>query len=105
MLAHDRLREPDQYTPTPVFEVTNTMAKELEMNDNSTQDQDRQPQQLSGDKPNQHKLQGKALRVNENSVEDQGSARSRALPRRGSGGKQQKLQGKALQVNKNSAED
>jgi hypothetical protein len=49
----------------------NTMAKELEMNDNSTQDQDRQPQQLSGDRPNQHKLLGKALQVNENSVEDQ----------------------------------
>src|SRR5271156_2087247 len=44
MLARDWLREPD-HTPTPVFEVTNTMAKELEMNDNSTLDQDRQPQQ------------------------------------------------------------
>jgi hypothetical protein len=78
------------------------------MNDNSTQDQDRQPQQLSGDRPNQqHKLQGKALQVNENSVEDEVSARSPALLRRGSGGKRtrQKLQGKALQVNKNSAED
>jgi|HubBroStandDraft_2_1064218.scaffolds.fasta_scaffold54068_3 hypothetical protein len=77
------------------------------MNDNSTQDQDRQPQQLSGDRPNQHKLQGKALQVNENSVEDEASARSPALLRRGSGGKRtrQKLQGKALRVNKNSAED
>jgi hypothetical protein len=75
------------------------------MNDNSTQDQDRQPQQLSGDRPNQHKLQGKALQVNENSVEDEVSARSPALLRRGSGGKRQKLHGKALQVNKNSAED
>ncbi len=83
------------------------MAKELEMNDNSTQNQDRQPQQLSGDRPNQHKLLGKALQVNENSVEDQVSARSPMLLRRGSGGKRtrQKLQGKALQVNKNSAED
>jgi hypothetical protein len=81
------------------------MAKELETNDNSTQDQDRQPQQLSGNRLNQHKLQGKALRVNENSVQDQVSARSRALPRQGSGGKRQKLQGKALQVNKNSAEN
>jgi hypothetical protein len=99
------LREPHQYTIRLRSKGTNTMAKELEMNDNSTQDQDRQPQQLSGDRPNPHQLQGKALRVNENSVEDQVSARSRALPRRGSGGKQQKLQGKALQVNKNSAED
>jgi hypothetical protein len=41
------------------------------MNDNSTQDQDRQSQQLSGDRPNQHKPLGKALQVNENSVEDQ----------------------------------
>ena len=77
------------------------------MNDNSTQDQDRQSQQLSGDRPNQHKLLGKALQVNENSVEDQVSARSPALLRRGSGGKRtrQKLQGKALRVNKNSVED
>jgi hypothetical protein len=81
------------------------MAKELETNDNSPQDQDRQPQPLSGDKPHQHKLQGKALQVNENSAEDEVPARSLALPRRGSGGKRQKLQGKALQVNKNSAED
>jgi hypothetical protein len=81
--------------------------KKLEMSDNSTPDQDRQPQQLPGDKPNQHKFQGKALQVNENSVEDQVPARPPALPRRGSRGKrtQQKLQGKALQVNKNSAED
>ena len=102
------LRDPHQYTPTLYSKGTIRWPKRLEMNDNSTQDQDRQPQQLSGDRPNQqHKLQGKALQVNENSVEDEVSARSPALLRRGSGGKRtrQKLQGKALQVNKNSAED
>ena len=101
------LREPHQYMPTLYSKGTIRRPKRLEMNDNSTQDQDRQPQQLSGDRPNQHKLQGKALQVNENSVEDEVSARSPALLRRGSGGKRtrQKLQGKALQVNKNSAED
>jgi hypothetical protein len=99
------LREPRQYKPTLYSKGTNTMTKELETNDNTTKDQDRQPQQLSGNRPNQHKLQGKALRVNENSVQDQVSARSRALPRQGSGGKRQKLQGKALRVNKNSVED
>jgi hypothetical protein len=94
------LREPHQYMPTLYSKGTIRRPKRLEMNDNSTQDQDRQPQQL-------HKLQGKALQMNDNSVEDEVSARSPALLRRGSGGKRtrQKLQGKALQVNKNSAED
>jgi hypothetical protein len=83
------------------------MAKELDANDNTAQDQDRQPQQQSGDKRNPQKLEGKALQVNENSVGDQQRARSPALPQRGSGDKpnQQKLQGKALEVNENSVED
>ena len=51
------------------------MAKELDVNDNTAQDQDRQTQWRSGDKRNQQKLQGKAFEVNENSVEDQGPAR------------------------------
>ena len=78
------------------------MTKELEVNDNTAQDQERQPQQQSGGERNPQKLQGKALQVNENSVEDEVSARSPALLRRGSGGKRtrQKLQGKALRVNK-----
>ena len=59
------------------------MAKALEVNDNTAQNQERQPQQQSGDKRNQQKLQGKALQVNENSVEDQEPARSPAPPRRG----------------------
>jgi hypothetical protein len=66
-----------------------------------------QPQQQSGDKRKEQKLQGKALQVNENSVEDQEPARSPAPPLRGSGDKRnhQKFQGKALQVNENSVED
>jgi hypothetical protein len=51
------------------------MAKELDVNDNTAQVQDRQPQQQSVDKRNQQKLQGKALEVNGNSAEDQGPAR------------------------------
>jgi hypothetical protein len=82
------------------------MAKDLDVNDNTAQDQDRQPQQ-SGDKRNQQKLQGKAFQVNENSVGDQKAARSPAPPRRGSGDRrnEQKLQGKAFEVNENSVED
>jgi hypothetical protein len=41
------------------------------------------PQQRSGDLPKQHKVEGKALRVNENSVEDQEPARSSVSPRKG----------------------
>jgi hypothetical protein len=51
------------------------MAKELEVNDNTVQNQERQPPQQSGDKRNQQKLQGKALQVNENSLGDQKPAR------------------------------
>lgn len=46
------------------------MAKALEVNDYTAQNQQRQPQQPSGDKRNQQKLQGKAFHMNENSVED-----------------------------------
>ena len=56
------------------------MAKALEVNDNSAQNQKRQPQQPSGVT---QKLQGKAFQVNENSVEDQEPVRSPAPPRRG----------------------
>jgi hypothetical protein len=81
--------------------MEDAMAKALEMKDNRAQNQERQPQQQSGDKRNQQKLQGKALKLNENSVEDQEPARSPAPPQQQSGDKrnQQKLQGKALQVN------
>ena len=64
------------------------MAKALEVNENSAEDQE--PTRPSaphrhgaGDKRNRQKLQGKALQVNENSVEDQEPARSAAPPRRG----------------------
>ncbi len=59
------------------------MAKALEVNDNTAQNQERQPQQQSGDKRNQQKLQGKALQVNENSVEEPARSQSPAPPRRG----------------------
>ena len=53
----------------------NAMAKELEVNDNTVQNQERQPPQQSGDKRNQQKLQSKALQVNQNSLGDQKAAR------------------------------
>jgi hypothetical protein len=62
--------------------MEDAMAKALEVNDNTAQNQESQPKQ-SGDKPNNQKLQGKSLQVNENSVEDQEPARSPAPPRRG----------------------
>ena len=43
-------------------------AKALEVNDNTAQIQERRPQQQSGDKRDQQKLQGKSFQVNENSV-------------------------------------
>ena len=83
------------------------MSKEFEVNDNTPQDQERQPPQQSSDKRNQPNVQGKALQMNDNSAGGKEPARSPALARRGSGDKpnQQKLQGKALQVNENSVED
>jgi hypothetical protein len=50
--------------------MEDTMAKALEVNDKTAQNQERQPQQQSGDKPNQQKLQGKSFQVNVNSVEE-----------------------------------
>jgi hypothetical protein len=57
-------------SPTVSSKGTNAMTKELEVNDNTAQDQERQPQQRSGGKRNPQKLQGKAVQVNENSVGD-----------------------------------
>jgi len=59
------------------------MTKALDVYDNTAQNQERQPQQQSGDKRKEQKLQGNALEVNENSVEDEEPAQSRAPPRRG----------------------
>ena len=83
------------------------MAKLLEVNDNTPQDQQRQARQHSDHDRNRQKLEGKALQVNQNSIEDGKSAQSPASPRRGSRdtGDPQKLQGKSLQVNENSVED
>lgn len=50
--------------------MEDAMAKALEVNDKTAQNQERQPQQQSGDKPNQQKLTGKSFQVNENSVEE-----------------------------------
>ena len=63
--------------------MEDAMTKALETNDNTAQNQERQPLQQSGDKRNQQKLQGKAFQVNENSVEDQEPTRSPVPPRRG----------------------
>ncbi len=52
------------------------MAKALEVNDNTAPPRARQPRQPSGDERSQQKLQGKALQVNEDSVEDHEPART-----------------------------
>jgi hypothetical protein len=65
----------------------NAMAKVLEVNDHTPRDQERQPQQQSGDKCKQRDVQGKALQMNDNSVGGKEPARSPALPRQGSGEK------------------
>lgn len=49
--------------------MEDAMAKSLEVTDKTAQNE-RQPQQQSGDKPNQQKLRGKSFQVNENSVEE-----------------------------------
>ena len=58
------------------------MSKALEVNDNTAQTQKRQPKRQSDDKRNEQKLQGKALQVNENSVEDKEPAAGSPAPRR-----------------------
>ena len=80
--------------------------KELETNDNARGNQERPPQQKSGDKRKQGN-EGKALQMNDNSAGGKEPGRSQSLPRRGSGDKpnEQMLQGKAPQVNENSVED
>jgi hypothetical protein len=87
--------------------MENAMAKELEVNDNTAQDQERQPQRQSGDKRGRQNVEGKALKMNDNSVGGKKPARSASPPQRGPADKRnpEKLQGKALQVNDNSAED
>jgi hypothetical protein len=47
--------------------MEDVMTKALDVNDDPAQNQERQPRQ----QPGQQKLQGKALQINENSVEDQ----------------------------------
>jgi hypothetical protein len=84
----------------------NAMKKELETNDNAKGNQERPPQQPSGNKRKQRN-EGEALQMNDNSAGGKEPGRLQSLPRRGSGDKpnEQKLQGKALQVNENSVED
>jgi hypothetical protein len=84
----------------------NAMKKQLEANDKANGNQQRPPQQQSGDKRNRGN-EGEALQMNDNSAVGKEPGRSQSLPRRGSGDKpnEQKPQGKALQVNENSVED
>ncbi|CAN7707282.1 hypothetical protein LJR234_006070 [Mesorhizobium amorphae] len=77
------------------------------MNDDTKQNQGQQPQEQSGDKPRQHRIEGKALRVNENSVEDRDPPALPVSPKQRSGDlpKPHKVEGKALRVNENSVDD
>jgi hypothetical protein len=49
--------------------MEDAMAKALETNDNTAQNQERQPHQ-SADEPRPEKLEGESFQVNENSVEE-----------------------------------
>jgi hypothetical protein len=81
------------------------MAKELEMNDNTAQNQERQPRQQSSVKRYELKPQGNAFQVYEYSVEDQDHSPAPPQQQSGDKGNQNKPQGKAFQVNENSIED
>lgn len=82
------------------------MAKALEVNDNTAQNQERQAHQ-SADKPRPENLEGKSFQVNENSVEEGEPVHSSAPPPQPSEEKsnEQNVQGKAFQVNENSVEN
>ena len=77
------------------------------MNDDTVQNQGRQTRELSVDKPRQQRVEGKALRVNENSIEDREPSASPPQPEQRSGERPQshKVEGKALRVNDNSVDD
>jgi hypothetical protein len=63
--------------------MEDAMAKALEVNDNPAQNQECEQGQQFGEKRNKQKLQGKALQVNEDTVEGQEPAKLPAPPRRG----------------------
>lgn len=83
------------------------MTKEFEMNDDTVQKQGRQPLQQPAENTNRRRVRGKALRVNENSVEDRDPSALPASPDQRSGDllKPHKVEGKALRVNENSVDD
>jgi hypothetical protein len=87
--------------------MEDAMAKALEVNDNTAQNQERQPQQQSGDKPGPEILEGKSFQVNENRVEEGEPIHSWATPPQRSKERpnEEKIEGKAFQVNENSVED
>jgi hypothetical protein len=83
--------------------MEDAMAKALETNDNTAQNQERRPLQ-SADEPRPEELEGKSFQVNENSVEQGEPVDPSAPPPQPSEAKPngQKIQGKAFQVNENS---
>jgi hypothetical protein len=86
--------------------MEDAMAKARETNDDTAQNQERQPQR-SADEPRPEKLEGKSFQVNENSVEEGEPVHSSAPSPQPSEEKPngQKIQGKAFQVNENSVEN
>jgi hypothetical protein len=86
--------------------MEDAIVKALETNDNTAQNQERQPHK-SADEPRPEKLEGKAFQVNENSVEEGEAVHSSTPPPQPSEEKPngQKIQGKAFQVNENSVEN
>jgi hypothetical protein len=87
--------------------MEDAMAKALEVNDDTAQNQEREPQQQSGDKPGPEILEGTSFEVNENSVEEGEPIHSSAPPPQRSEERpnEEKIEGKAFQVNENSVED
>jgi hypothetical protein len=86
--------------------MEDAMTKAFETNDNTAQNQERQPHQ-SADDPRPEKLEGKSFQVNKNSVEEGDPVHSSAPPSQPSEEKpnERKIQGKAFQVNENSVEN
>ena len=86
--------------------MEDAMAKALETNDSTAQNQESHPNQPA-DEPRPEKLEGKSLQVNENSLKEGEPVHSPAPPPQPSEGKpnRQKIQGKAFQVNENSVDN
>jgi hypothetical protein len=83
------------------------MVKHLEAKDSSTPNSERRPHEESSRMGAEQKLHGQALRLNENTVEDQEHPRPPPTPEPGTSDapNPQRPHGKALRINENTVED